>query len=391
MNTFRRNFIKTSLAGLGTLLFSKNSLAEEENQPDSPWVLYRELGRTGIRLPVVSSGILPVNSPSLLKAIMTSGIKHIDSAWEYLGGRHDVIVGNLMKEYGRQNFVISSKVLMPMDNEKRTYLPAATYDAFLKQLDETRKKFDYVDILYLHKPPSRQAALYEPMLKGLRFAKEIGFAKHIGLSAHANQIEMIDAAIDSKFYEVILVSYNFLDHPADVGEAIQRGAEAGLGFIAMKVMAGKYLDSNYSEPVHPVASLKWVLQNENIASAVITFKTFELFNQIIPVLHNISLTDEERSFLEANRSKPGIYCAGCNTCYGQCKKMLAIPDIMRAYMYYYGYRDPEKAYTTLQQLSLPEEACIACNTCTVSCAKGFSVREKILSMIHLKHTYRHLV
>jgi succinate dehydrogenase/fumarate reductase-like Fe-S protein len=56
---------------------------------------------------------------------------------------------------------------------------------------------------------------------------------------------------------------------------------------------------------------------------------------------------------------------------------------MRAYMYTYGYRQPELAQNLLAELGLPEEPCSNCSSCTASCVKGFDIAERISDVSRL--------
>ena len=74
------------------------------------------------------------------------------------------------------------------------------------------------------------ASLNEDMLKGLQLAKQQGKARFLGISNHGNQVEMIDAAIESKMYQVLLLGYNFRQDSI-LKPALERANKAGLGRI----------------------------------------------------------------------------------------------------------------------------------------------------------------
>ena len=56
-------------------------------------MICRTLGRTGIRLPIVSMGVMNSNNPNLLKVGWQSGIRHFDTAWIYQAGNNEKMVG----------------------------------------------------------------------------------------------------------------------------------------------------------------------------------------------------------------------------------------------------------------------------------------------------------
>ncbi|MCC8173903.1 MAG: 4Fe-4S dicluster domain-containing protein [Odoribacter sp.] len=75
-----------------------------------------------------------------------------------------------------------------------------------------------------------------------------------------------------------------------------------------------------------------------------------------------------------------MFCQQCEECVSQCSKHLPIPDIMRAYMYTYGYKYAQLSKETLAELQLEENPCAQCNDCKVSCTSGFNVAKKIAAI-----------
>lgn len=385
----KRGFLKLTTAGVAAAIvpstLSQAAINSSGTNNRKTGVLSRTLGNTGLKVPIVGAGILPVENINLCRKIFASGINHIDSAWEYHAGRNDEMVGKMLKEFGRKKYTISTKVLLPQDEKTGQYTADATYDAFMTQLDLTLSRLatDYVDILYLHKPLSRAAALNENMLKGLRKAKESGLARHIGLSTHSNQVELIDAAIESNFYEVVLAGYNYRAD-AIVRPAIERAASAGLGIVAMKVFAGVNSEVYWeSDQSNKPAALKWVLNDPNVATAIVTFRSFEELELLTPMLKDISISEQEKGILETARRQQGIYCVGCQTCKNQCPHQQPIPDMMRAYMYAYGYKNPLKARKTLVRINASDAPCQLCNECIVDCPEKFDIKNKIIDIARI--------
>jgi predicted aldo/keto reductase-like oxidoreductase len=198
-----------------------------------------------------------------------------------------------------------------------------------------------------------------------------------------NEPEVIHAVVDSKFYDVILTSYNFQQkHYAEVREAIARASQAGLGIVGMKAIRG---GSRQTPTVKSAAAaLKWVLQDPNVHTIVPGFTTFEEMNTDVAVMEEINLTDEEKKSLQKQAFLPSFYCQGCRQCLGQCPERLPIPDLMRAYMYTYGYRNLALAQDLVLSLDVPNHVCEDCSDCRVMCPSGFNVSAKIRDVIRLK-------
>ena len=160
-------------------------------------------------------------------------------------------------------------------------------------------------------------------------------------------------------------------------EAIKKAADAGLGVVAMKTMAGGFLDKERNQPVNAKAALKWALKNPNIHTSIPGFTSFDQLNDDLSIFEDMELTEEEKKDILLAQTSQGLYCTGCEECLDQCKKGLNIPDLMRAYMYTYGYRELAKAKKLVAELNLPSNVCSDCGDCTVHCTKGFSVSEKV--------------
>ncbi len=381
----KREFLKLStVAVAGTMVPSLSKAGSTSPDLCSNQPVARTLGKTGIKIPVVSSGAVSVDNPNLVREVFQSGMIHFDSAPGYQNGRVDVMLGDMFKEFGREKFISATKVGFPVDKETGQYQGDITTQALLEQLDGSlqRQKSEYVDILYLGSPPDRTGAMNEEILKGLRLAKEKGKARFIGIAAHSNQAELIDTAIESNFYEILLLAYNFRLEEA-LKPAIARAAESGLGIIAMKTLAGKFLDKEKTIPVNKSAALKWVLQDENIHTAIMSIRSIEDLELYKSIMYDFKMTPEEKQDITTYKQTAGLFCHGCEECRMQCPSRLPIPDIMRAYMYAYGYGETRKAYDVLTSLSITGNPCKKCSVCSVFCRNGLDVAERINDVIRI--------
>jgi len=297
------------------------------------------------------------------------------------------MLGEVLKGRKRDSFVLATKVPPEEgDNKTGTLKSGSTAKAFLDRFDTSLKRLnlDYVDILYVHGISSREAALYPAMLEAVQEAKKSGKAKHVGMSTHKNEPEVIQAAIESGIYEVVLTSVNFKqDHYTQVKEAIAKAAKAGIGIVAMKTMAGGFHDKERTKPINCKAALKFVLQDENVTTAIPGNTNFDHLTMNISVNTDLAMTDDEKASLALGKTEGGLYCQGCEHCVPNCPKGLPIPDMMRAYMYTYGYRQPEMAQSLLRSLDVQENPCSDCGHCTAVCRKGFNVAERIADVSRL--------
>ena len=386
----RRDFMKSTLAGFGGLFFlpqidAKQELRVVEAKGKEKKFVYRTLGKTGIKLPVINMGVMNTDNPNLVRVALDSGMVMLDTAQTYQRGQNEGMIGEQLKGRPRDFYVLATKARLPNDQKTGLYTEEATEEAFLKKVDVSLKNLglDYVDVYYHHNVWKRESALYEPILKALEKVKKAGKARFVGITTHMNEPEVIHAAVDSKFYDVILTSYNFQQkHYAEVRDAIARAAQAGIGIVGMKAIRG---GSRQTPTVkNPAAALKWVLQDPNVHTIVPGFTTFEEMNIDLAVAENPLLTDPEKKDLEKVASVSGLYCQGCRQCLGQCPEHLPIPDLMRAYMYTYAYRNLTHAQDLVISLNLPDRVCEDCTQCPVKCSVGFNVSRKIRDVVRLR-------
>jgi predicted aldo/keto reductase-like oxidoreductase len=386
----RRNFIRSTLAGFGGLFF----LPPMDNQQERKIVeakgkerkfVYRTLGRTGLKLPVINMGVMNTDNPALVRAALDSGMVMLDSAQTYQRGQNEGMIGEVLKGRPRGSFVVATKARLPFDRTTGLYMEEATEEAYLKKVETSLKNLglEYVDIYYHHGVSKRESALFEPILKALEKAKKEGKVRFVGITTHMNEPEVIHAAVDSKVYDVILTAYNFQQkHYLEVRDAIARAAQAGLGIVGMKAIRG---GSRQTPNVkNPAAALKWVLQDPNVHTIIPGFTTFEEMNVDLSVMEDTNLSEDEKKSLQREAFLPSLYCQGCRQCLEQCQEKLPIPDLMRAYMYTYDYRNLALAQDLVLSLNLPDRVCEDCSSCPVKCSIGFNVSAKIRDIVRLK-------
>jgi aryl-alcohol dehydrogenase-like predicted oxidoreductase len=387
MTTFdRRNFLKSSLFGASGMLVSSSVKANTARSDTA--MITRTLGKTGIELPVLSMGVMRADTPNIVKAAYDSGLKLFDTAHGYQRGKNEEMLGEFFKDKPRSSFLIGTKVVPPGIDRKTGKLgPDFTREGFLEMAETSLKRLqmDHVDIFYHHLAQSRETLLNEDILAALKQLKEEGKAKHVGVSTHKNQAEVIRAAIEGGVHEVILVAINFtMKDNKDLMDAIEEGAAAGLGFIAMKTMAGGFHDEEKKIPVNGVAALKWVFQNPHIATSIPGFTKFDELQTDLEIMNGLEMTDEERENLLAAGGHTGFFCNGCSACQHQCRRDLPVSDLMRAYMYTYAYGNLEKARYVLDEFGVDADPCRGCPGCTVTCSSGFAVAERIAKVSRLK-------
>jgi predicted aldo/keto reductase-like oxidoreductase len=386
-NINRRGFLKTGITGAAGIVALSPALIAAESSSQQNEVIYRTLGKTGMKIPVISFGVMRADNPSLCKAAYEKGIKLFDTANGYQNGNNETMLGNILKEYPRESFYLATKVSADGVDKEGKPTDKTTEEAFLEKFNTSlsRLKMDYVDILYVHGVSNTALLEHKPILNAVKKLKKEGKTKFVGFSTHRNETALINAAAESKSWDVILTSYNFKQtYVSELTSAVKKAAEAGIGIIAMKTMAGGgFLDKEKTIKINSAAALKWVLSNPDITTAIPGMTDFDQLDLNVRLLTNLSITDEEKKDLVIARAETGLYCTGCTKCIPACRMNLPVPDLMRAYMYAYGYSNPAMAHSLLGELGTTDNPCKECNTCQVKCTKNFNIREKIADISRL--------
>jgi predicted aldo/keto reductase-like oxidoreductase len=372
--------------------YTKKAVAGQEQPPK---IIYRTLGRTQLRIPIVSFGVMNSDSPDLIQRSLDMGINHLDTAHVYLRGNSERVIGEVLKRSGgRDKVYVATKMALNQDEDKKVFvlkgnegIPAATEENLFKQLETSleRLRTDYVDILYLHSCDSPQMVTYEPLMNAMVKVKKQGKARFLGISTHTDVVNVIRSTTDAEIYDVVLAAYNYVqEEKEEIKQAIAYAAGKGVGVVAMKTQGGARLQKDPDTEINHQAALKWVLNDENVCTTIPGMTTFEQLDINMGVMNDLTLTEQEQRDLQLAASMRGtLFCQNCRSCVPTCANNVAVPDLMRAYMYSAGYGNYIQARITIAEL--PEKkglnVCHECSACSASCRRGIDIGSRVNSLI----------
>jgi uncharacterized protein len=387
----RREFVKKSMLGISGVALVPRIMKENMSPsllknapPDLP---SRILGRTGLKTPLISMGTSDTSSSGLIKAAYEAGVRLFFSATYYGEGKNEQLVGEGLKGLPRDSFIVGTAIPPDgMDMKTGTFPNGFNVDAFIKKAEGSLKRFglEYVDVLLFPFAGKKETVQNENVLKALTQLKKQGKTRFLGIASHNDQEEALRAAADAEIYDIAMPAYNFKANEESMNAAIAYAAKAGMGIVAMKSTAGASREKS-GPPVNINAALKWVLQNENIASIVSGMSTFDQLQNNLALMKNLKMTEQEYKDLNitSQLSEPGLYCHQCKECLSDCPQNLDIPTMMRSYMYAYGYKNIRQAWHTMAKVDYSKQ-CENCNLCQVRCKAGFDVKNKIIDIARIK-------
>ena len=239
---------------------------------------------------------------------------------------------------------------------------AKTPEQFWKDLDTTltNLRTDHLDIYQFHcasrcYAPGDGTGMYEAMLE----AKRQGKVRHIGITAHL--IGVAEEIVRSGLYETLQFPFSYLASERDIS-LVKACEQAGMGFIAMKGLAGGLLTDSRAcmafmsqYEVLPI----WGIQREEELSEWLRF-----FSE--PQL----MTDEIRIFIEKDKlDLSGDFCRGCGYCM-PCTVDIQINQCAR--MSQMIRRSPSENFKGefWQGEMAKIENCVDCGICKTKCPYG---------------------
>ncbi|MBP1745827.1 MAG: putative oxidoreductase of aldo/keto reductase family [Deltaproteobacteria bacterium] len=333
--------------------------------------VYRTLGRTGLKVTIVSFGAMLTPEHEVMEAAFDMGINYVDTARRYMGGRNEEIVGRALK--GRRNKVyLATKTIASSSSKKDMFSDVET--------SLSKLKTDYIDVIQLHNLTSKDRAFDPETREALLELRKQGKVRFFGVTSHTNQAEILNALADdpAKFFDVALVGFNF-QSDSEIKQAIARAAKSGIGIVAMKTQAGGY-KTDALGPISPhQAALKWVLQDTNVACAIPGMQNMSMFQEDIAVM-NMKMTQADVRILDRySEAINPYYCRLCAKCEAGCPNHVAISTINRSLMYLEGYSAHELAKVTYRGIPLDKTAsqCVNCDECVARCVNGLNIAAKM--------------
>jgi predicted aldo/keto reductase-like oxidoreductase len=373
----RREYLKAGLVGTTSVIVANSSLAGAMQQyaETAPFVfpkpVYRTLGRTGLKITVVSYGAMLTPEPEVLKIAFDNGVNYVDTARRYMDGKNEEIVAKALK--GRRDKVHVATKTLPGSRSKEDII--RDVETSLRTLET-----DHIDVIQLHNLTDKERIFIPETREALVRLKEQGKVRFFGVTTHKNQPEVLNALVDDKdrFFDTCLVAYHF-ESSKEIGVAIERAAKAGVGIIAMKTQAGGYKTEAMGAISPHQAALKWALQDQNVTMAIPGMKDLSQFKENIAVMGMQFKTADARILERYHAAVEGFYCDLCGTCEGSCPRGVEISAINRSLMYAEGYKNRELARSTYRELAKTASAaaCLECPVCVAQCARGLNIAAKM--------------
>jgi predicted aldo/keto reductase-like oxidoreductase len=340
----------------------------------------RALGRTELKVFPLGLGAGGIKEAAVARRALDLGVNYFDTAEGYQDGNSEITLGKGLKGR-REEAVIATKWGRWGKKTADDYVAAC--EESLKRLDT-----DFVDIIQFHCAETKEhvAAAHEIAWEAFSRLKDAGKARFNGISAHENQVEVVEAVIESGRFDQMLLVYNAAN-AAQTGPAIRKAREAGSGVVAMKALAPVHEAKKAEEPVELPEdayrkAMQWVIADENVSTLIVNMPTFEQLEEGVAAARGTLSPAEKKSYEDAVTQASLGMCHMCGACTGQCVQGVRVAEVMRHRLYHDGYGDRARAVALYR--ALPREtdaaACSDCAACPVVCPWGVPVQERMMDV-----------
>ncbi|MCL5099216.1 MAG: aldo/keto reductase [Candidatus Omnitrophica bacterium] len=210
-------------------------------ESESGDMLYRTLGRTGVKVSAIGLGGYHIGVPRdeqdgirLIRAAIDRGITFMDNCWDYLNGVSEIRMGKALLDGYREKVFLMTKI------DGRTKHAAA------RQIDEClqRLQTDHIDLMQHHEiirleDPDRVFAEDGAMAAVLE-AKKAGKVRYIGFTGHKDplvHLRMLEVAGQHHFhFDAAQMPLNVMDAQfrSFARQVVPVLVREGIGVLGMK-------------------------------------------------------------------------------------------------------------------------------------------------------------
>ncbi|MBM6853063.1 aldo/keto reductase [Mediterraneibacter glycyrrhizinilyticus] len=353
------------------------------------------LGMGAMRLPVIDGDDSRIDvkaSEDMVAYAMEHGINYYDTAWGYHGGQSEIVMGNALKKYPRENFYLATKFpgydLSNMDKVE---------EIFEEQLKKCQ--VEYFDFYLFHNVCEMNIDAYLDEKYGiydyLLEQKRNGRIRHLGFSAHGSY-DVIKRFLDAygESMEFCQLQLNYLDWSFQDGKAkAELLKEHNIPVWVMEPLRGGKLASLSEENTAKLRQMRpdeetpaWAFRFlQSLPEVKVVLSGMSNMEQLKANIHTYEedkpLSEEEMKNLlaiaDSMLEKKVLPCTACHYCVSHCPQELDIPELLNLYN---EHCFTEGGFIAPMALSsYPEEkkpsACIGCRSCEAVCPQQIKISE----------------
>ena len=357
------------------------------------------LGFGAMRLPVVGGDDGHIDKEQTFRMVdeaMAAGINYYDTAWGYHSGNSELVMGEALSKYKRENFYLADK----FPGYDLSNMPKVK-EIFEKQLEKTGA--GYFDFYLFHNVCEMNINQYlDPkfgILDYLLEQKKNGRIRHLGFSCHG-EMDVLTRFLNAygEHMEFCQIQLNYLDWefqhgkekvallnewkiPVWVMEPLRGGKLAKLnGSMEQELKAlrpDEEIPAWAFRFLQSVPGVTMILSGmsdlQQLRSNLCTFETDNPLNE-----------DEMTGLMRVSaemQSRKSIPCTACHYCVSHCPQGLDIPRLIALYNeHVLTVEDGGMAFIApMALMAIPEDkrpvSCLHCRSCEQVCPQQIHISD----------------
>lgn len=357
---------------------------------------YRNMTKIGEKTSLLGFGCMRFTSDSegkidrpkayeLIDRAYHAGVNYYDTAYVYLNGESEKIVGEALSRYPRDSYYVATKLpcwdIKTLEDAERL---------FAEQLE--RLGMEYVDFYLLH---AMNRGIYDRIVElGIvdlcaKWRAE-GRIRHLGFSFHDNYDAFEHIITSRDDWDFCQVQYNYMD---ENDQATSRGVELceklGIPLVIMEPVKGGTLARLPDDAMAPLRAispdasaaswaLRWVGTNSAVHVILSGMNEFDQLEDNLSTFGDFKPLNAEElaAVAEAKRiilSRVRNGCTGCRYCM-PCPGGVDIPRVFGLWNQYARYENPGTAgnFRRMKPETKPD-VCLECGACEEKCPQGIHI------------------
>ncbi len=392
----RREFIINSALAVGAAALmsgcGKKEIKKSENQ-----VVRRKFADTDMplialgcmRLPMRDNKIDMVELDKMVEYAMEHGANYFDTAYMYVDGKSENAIGEILKKYPRESFILTDKCPAYLVNS-----PSDVRKLCEEQLKKCQVK--YFDNYMVHNINKNTLSNYHDnnMYDELLKLKKEGLIKHVGFSFHGDP-QMLKDVINEHKWEFCQLQLNYLDWEVVNADELYRIAdEAKVPVIVMEPLRGgvlcnlpdkanQKLKKECPDDTPASFGLRWAAGKNRVFTILSGMSNLQQLKENVDTFVNYrAITEREEKIAheiaQIIQSQGAISCTACKYCMEVCPRGINIAAIFGLYNIYKGSTQPSRDFLfTYNYRALDEstraDKCIDCGLCCKNCPQNLEI------------------
>lgn len=352
------------------------------------------LGMGCMRLPVVDnndSNIDEQKTAEMVGYAMKNGINYYDTAWGYHNGNSEIVMGNVLSKYPRENYYLATKFpgydISNMDKVEQI---------FEKQLEKCQ--VEYFDFYLFHNVCEMNIDAYldekYKIFEYLMKQKQNGRIRHLGFSAHGSY-DIMRRFLEKygESMEFCQIQLNYIDWTFQNAKSkIELLNQYHIPVWVMEPLRGGKIANLTEQDVEKLNTYR-----ENVSAVEWAFRFLQTLPEVTMILSGMSDLEQLKQNIETFQTEKTLQknemkalfavadgmlngklpCTSCRYCTSHCPQQLDIPRLLELYNEHTftggGFIAP-MVMATIPKEKQPS-ACVGCRSCEAVCPQQIKISE----------------